>query len=234
MTGERIWRAATWSWFQCGDTQVIDTPAWAQLRTPSMPGGWRNEVAVSVVEDLDLDAIDARFPETIYKWSVTEWTRPEDTGRRLAARGFESWAFRGMAAETPDFSVPEDVEVRISSDAGAIAALLAKGWGGPRERIEPEIHWALAQGRFHYAVATVQGDTAGVGGVVIGDFAYLTGGVVLPAFRGRGVYRALVRARLDLAGGLPVGTQAREATSAPILERLGFATVFHGRIFQKT
>jgi GNAT superfamily N-acetyltransferase len=56
----------------------------------------------------------------------------------------------------------------------------------------------------------------------------LLGGVVLPRFRGRGLYRALVRARLSDARthGIALATShAREATSAPILERLGFATI---------
>jgi GNAT superfamily N-acetyltransferase len=60
------------------------------------------------------------------------------------------------------------------------------------------------------------------------DAAYLIGGVVLPELRGRGVYRALVRARLEaVRGRLSLATtHAREATSAPILERLGFRTAF--------
>jgi GNAT superfamily N-acetyltransferase len=58
--------------------------------------------------------------------------------------------------------------------------------------------------------------------------AYLIGGVVLPAHRGRGLYRDLVHARLAhaRARGLMLATShARESTSAPILERLGFETV---------
>jgi GNAT superfamily N-acetyltransferase len=58
--------------------------------------------------------------------------------------------------------------------------------------------------------------------------AYLLGGFVLPRFRGRGLYRALIQARLAdaCARGIALATShAREATSAPILERLGFATI---------
>jgi GNAT superfamily N-acetyltransferase len=52
----------------------------------------------------------------------------------------------------------------------------------------------------------------------------LAGGVTLPEHRGRGAYRALVRARWDAAqrvGATPLVTQAQDA-SRPILERLGF------------
>jgi hypothetical protein len=48
------------------------------------------------------------------------------------------------------------------------------------------------------------------------------GGSVARWAQGRGAYRALVRARWEAAGGLPLVTQARPETSQPILERLGF------------
>ena len=57
---------------------------------------------------------------------------------------------------------------------------------------------------------------------------YLAGGATLPAARGRGCYRALVRARWDEAVrlGLPgLAVQSQYGSSAPILRRLGFAEV---------
>jgi hypothetical protein len=52
----------------------------------------------------------------------------------------------------------------------------------------------------------------------------LAGGVTLPQARGRGAYRALVRARWDVAKALrsPALVTQAQATSRPILERLGF------------
>jgi GNAT superfamily N-acetyltransferase len=58
--------------------------------------------------------------------------------------------------------------------------------------------------------------------------AHLLGGVVLPQHRGSGLYRALVAARLGHARARGISlatTHARESSSAPILERLGFATI---------
>jgi GNAT superfamily N-acetyltransferase len=52
----------------------------------------------------------------------------------------------------------------------------------------------------------------------------MVGGAVLPAARGRGVYRALVRARWEDAAPRPLCTHAGKM-SRPILERLGFETV---------
>jgi GNAT superfamily N-acetyltransferase len=66
------------------------------------------------------------------------------------------------------------------------------------------------------------------------EYAYLFGAQVFPAFRGRGIYRALVAARLGFLAARGVSlavTQARAATSAPLLERFGFETVFHSRCY---
>jgi predicted N-acetyltransferase YhbS len=54
---------------------------------------------------------------------------------------------------------------------------------------------------------------------------WLAGGATLPSFRGRGIYRALVRARWDDAvrlGADALVVIANVDTSYPILERLGF------------
>jgi len=63
------------------------------------------------------------------------------------------------------------------------------------------------------------------------------GGVVLPAYRGRGLYRALVAARLGhaLARGLELATsQAQAATSAPLLEHFGFRAVCELALYANT
>ena len=57
---------------------------------------------------------------------------------------------------------------------------------------------------------------------------FLAGGATLPEARGRGCYRALVRARWDEAvrlGTPGLAVQAQHSTSAPILRKLGFAEV---------
>jgi GNAT superfamily N-acetyltransferase len=77
---------------------------------------------------------------------------------------------------------------------------------------------AWSQGR---PVAFAMADRAAAG-------LYLSGGSTLPEARGRGCYRALVRARWDEAArlGTPgLAVQAQYGTSAPILRRLGFAEV---------
>ena len=55
----------------------------------------------------------------------------------------------------------------------------------------------------------------------------LNAGSTLPEWRGRGAYRALVRARYDdaVAAGTPVLVTQAGALSRPILERMGFRAV---------
>ena len=97
---------------------------------------------------------------------------------------------------------------------------------------------AIPDGRAPLFLARAGGVPAGVAGVaLLPRSAYLMGAVVLRAFRGRGIYRALIAARLAAAAarGIPIATtQAREDTSAPRLERLGFETVCRYPVFLST
>lgn len=75
----------------------------------------------------------------------------------------------------------------------------------------------------------VDGQPAGVGGLrIVDDVAYLVGGAIRPAFRGRGLFRLLTQERLALARRARCDTAvvaALECTSAPIFRRLGFVDV---------
>jgi predicted N-acetyltransferase YhbS len=73
--------------------------------------------------------------------------------------------------------------------------------------------------------AEIDGRIAGIGRAVDFDAGVaLMGGAVLPELRGRGAYRALVRARWDhaVARGTPLLVVQAGAMSAPVLGRLGF------------
>jgi predicted N-acetyltransferase YhbS len=77
-------------------------------------------------------------------------------------------------------------------------------------------------------VAEIDGAVAGYGVMRRTDQGpwLLAGGVTMPHARGRGAYRALVRARWDAAQamGAPALVTQAQAASRPILERLGFRT----------
>jgi GNAT superfamily N-acetyltransferase len=96
----------------------------------------------------------------------------------------------------------------------------------------------LAAGNRHWLLATVDGEPAGAGGMTLFPprGATINGGSVRPKFRGQGVYRALVAARLDIArrsgvDGLCVWGGDK---SGPILARLGFEKVGWRRFYVDT
>jgi GNAT superfamily N-acetyltransferase len=63
------------------------------------------------------------------------------------------------------------------------------------------------------------------------------GTAVIPEFRGRGVYRALVHARMTDAkarGARLALVHAREKTSSPILQRLGFTVYGQQKVWSIT
>ena len=79
-------------------------------------------------------------------------------------------------------------------------------------------------------VAYVDGEPVSGGRVDFEDgveFAGLYGGITLPEFRGRGLYRATVARRAELARERGYRWLYSDAlpTSRPILERLGFVAI---------
>jgi len=69
-----------------------------------------------------------------------------------------------------------------------------------------------------------------------GNFAYLGGGATVAPFRGRGIYRALIDARLRLAAAANIGHVAVEANAASsaVLQRLGFQVLTTLQIFARS
>lgn len=95
---------------------------------------------------------------------------------------------------------------------------------------------SLALGSRHVILATIDGEPAGNASVTMFPprGATLNGGGVRPKFRGRGVYRAMLAARLEMARAAGVAGVSvwGGAMSAPILERLGFETVGWRRFYR--
>lgn len=230
------------------DSRLIERPGWHELVTPSAPGTMMNEVMSSQVDEADaervIDEVIARrrAEGRGVKWCVGPWTRPADMGERLARRGFTGWDVRGMGrgAAAPLPLAPGPVTVREVGDADLdlFVATATRGWGLPAEQVPHEaraLRAALAaRPRVGHLFAAFVGDACvGTAALVLRDrYAYLLASQVLEAARGQGAYRALVATRLAFlhARGVTFAvTQAREATSAPILERLGFETLFRSR-----
>lgn len=227
------------------DTRVVERPGWYQIITPSAVG-YLNEVYVSKLAPEDVDAaIDEVVAEHAsrpggapVKWCVGHWTEPKDFRERLLERGFEPTAVRAMSCSTDlQLEVPSGVtasEVTLE-DLDELVAFEVRGWGIPGDQLATEraMHaraLTASPRTAHFFAARVDGAiVASCGTFLRGDFGYLVGGLVATEARGRGIYRALVEARLAFlrARGITLAiTHARDATSAPMLEHLGFGTVY--------
>jgi len=134
----------------------------------------------------------------------------------------------GIATDAPISSsmVVRRIEAR---DVDAYVETSAAAWGIAPDAVQRE---AFLRGLDRELVMFLAGDL-GAGAILLReDYGYLVGTAVKESARGRGVYRALVAARLAFLRDRGIAyavTQARESTSAPILEHLGFETLFRGR-----
>ncbi len=93
----------------------------------------------------------------------------------------------------------------------------------------------LAAGNRRLLLATMDGEPAGSAGLTLFPpaAAILNGGAVRPKFRGRGIYRALVAARMEIArtAGVDGLCVWGGHMSAPILTKLGFEKVGWRRFY---
>lgn len=221
------------------DLIEIARPGWLQIITPSITNGSYNEVIHAAITGPDVDAVidraieDYRSRGLRFRWNLSPGHAPDDLGERLLARGFTPSFGRAMARSSAAPPPPDDVELE-RVDAATIAefsSVMSAGWDLDPAAVAAIDRVALLGPdcpRIGY-LARVDGAPAGVASLMMHRrSAFLQAAVVLPAFRGRGIYRALVAARLRDArdaGRTLATSHARETTSAPILERLGFATV---------
>jgi len=221
------------------DMRVIERPGWFQLVTPSFREGGFNEVHATL-DEADADRVIA---ETIaeyaalgikFRWTVGPHSAPADLAARLARAGLRRTDALGMVLPVPcEIEVPPPragVEVvRVdASNVDDFNLVESAGWGRDPAPFRVANEVMLASPAQHMYLALVDGEPAATAkGVQFERSMYLMGGVVRDSFRGRGVYRALVEARVVDASrlGLEVVTaHALVDTSAPMLAHLGFTT----------
>jgi GNAT superfamily N-acetyltransferase len=234
-----------WAFLPRPDTHVIQREGWLQLVTPSFKQGGLNGVVFSAVEPEEAErAIDEALAlyarhGILFRWTLGPGSRPADLADRLARRGLRSHPVRGMYRETSGEGPAagahvEEVDERTVTD---FSRVMARGWQMDPAPLEAYNRALLADGSRRHRLFLARQDGAPAAAAGLTAFArsiYLVGAVVLPAFRGRGLYRALILARLQWAAerGLRLATtQAREESSAPILEALGFRTLCRFPVF---
>jgi GNAT superfamily N-acetyltransferase len=211
--------------------------------------GTGDEPAWNVVQRLrlsadDIDAVRAQVHEllrergrTACSWEIGSSATPPDLVRRLKARGLvadDDPHILAMVLQAAPAAVPgiEAGPVRDFAEFLAAARLAWTSFGMERgvdedaERLRYEAQIGLGHGRTF--VARLDGEIVGSGtSTYVEGAVTLNGGAVLPQARGRGAYRALVRARWEdaVARGTPTLVTQAGRMSAPILERLGFRRV---------
>ncbi len=172
-----------------------------------------------------------------FEWKLYGHDRPADLGSRLAAAGFRAEPEEALlAGETARIAVdaepPSGIRlVRVIDPAGVelVVDVHEKAFGTDGTRLRHRLRARLADDPGTVvAVVALAGDepvSAARMELVPGTpFAGLWGGGTVEAWRGRGVYRALVahRARVAAARGHPYLQVDASPLSRPILERLGF------------
>jgi hypothetical protein len=193
----------------------------------------------------DVRRLAAEHGMTRAAWFVPEAADPEGLAAALLPMGMvphdeppHEPRFAAMVLLEEPKPGPPDVEARLAATFAEYQAGLRVGHEAfemsSEDRAAMEAHeretWGFEQnwGVFRTFVAVVGGEVVGKGAAIHGaNAAWLVGGSTRADMRGRGVYRALVRARWDAA--VAHDTHALTVTagrmSRPILERLGFVTV---------
>jgi GNAT superfamily N-acetyltransferase len=170
-------------------------------------------------------------------WEIGSTGRPTDLAELLLARGME-WAEHdshqaGMVLDREPEPGPPDVAVRVADTledyiVSEAIAHLAFGGAVPSDEHVAALFERRNPDVSRRYIASIDGvDVGTAAATFVPDGVVLNAGSTLPDHRGRGAYRALVRARWDdaAAAGTPVlVTQAGEM-SRPILERLGFRQI---------
>jgi GNAT superfamily N-acetyltransferase len=210
-------------------------------------GGFVGYRDLAGIDGAELDALIARQVEVFaergerFEWKLHSHDLPADLPERLRAAGFvpeevETVVIAPVDAIAGEPLLPDDVSLREvveRADFDRITAMEEAVWGD-------DSHGWLAESLEREQVA----DPSAISIVVVEagtevvcaawvrfeggtEFATLWGGGTLPAWRGRGIYKATVAYRANLArerGHRFVQVDA-SADSRPILERLGFVAV---------
>jgi GNAT superfamily N-acetyltransferase len=175
-----------------------------------------------------------------FEWKLHGHDQPADLADRLRAAGFVADPEETVLVAPVDrvataVGQPRGVTVREAADEADFAAITRmeeRVWG-------EELSWmgamlserrAASPESFVVVLAEAGGEVvcaAWVRWAARSPFATLHGGATLPAWRRRGIYRALVawRATRAAASGRPYLRVDASADSRPILERLGFVPI---------
>ncbi len=230
---------------RAGLGRIIEEGTWTLLHTPDARSEFRNRVlrASLAPDEVDrhIDAALERFGDLPFRWHVGPSCSPPDLGERLLARGFVfAETLDGLIAESRtlmEAPAPDLVVEEVLGEGPTMEEWLETtrdAWDMTEEatarfRTEMQVEFARENTETLYFLVRMDGRAVGTSGVtVVGDTGHLSGSCVLPEFRGRGAYRAMLktRARVMVSDHIErITVMARASTSSPILQRLSFEKV---------
>ena len=209
-------------------------------------GGFIGYRDLDELSDDDVDALIERqvayFRERSesFEWKLHGHDRPADLPTRLRRAGFvpeepETVVIAPVDAPASNAEPPAGVRlrtVRARAELARIAALEHAVWGTDHSWLVDDLERELAADPDGLVIVVAQDGEDVVSAAWIRfpagtEFGTLWGGATLPEWRRRGIYRALVAYRAQLAARRGVRYLEVDASddSRPILERLGFVPV---------
>ena len=177
---------------------------------------------------------------TAVEWKYYDYDEPADLPERLVAAGFEPEDEELMlvaetAAISQEIILPDGVRLVPVTDERGLAAMTAVhdlAFDDPSPELAERLAEQLRKAPDSLAmVVAMAGDepvsAARIEFVPGTDFAGMWGGGTVPAWRSKGIFRALVAYRAGLAAARGYRYLQVDAlpTSRPILQRLGLAAI---------
>ncbi|MEU7042016.1 GNAT family N-acetyltransferase [Streptomyces varsoviensis] len=176
--------------------------------------------------------------EREFEWKHYAHDRPGDLGERLSAAGLtpeppESLMVAEVRELSTDAALPDGIELRAVTDEAGVdlmADVHERVFGTDATRLRRAVMDRLAEDPDTIAALVAMDGDEPVCSARIEfnpgtQFAGLWGGGTLPRWRGKGIYRALIARRAQIAAARGYRYLQVDASddSAPILRRLGFA-----------
>jgi GNAT superfamily N-acetyltransferase len=206
------------------------------------------DVDSAVIEAAEL--VRAEGKDRLIWWvdPAYEWLGPELEARGLLNEetpGFEAVENAMALVEAPLGSTPggitvDLVESMVDLEASDRVAVEAFSMGPEaseemdRSRVKRYAEYTAAGSPARQFIASLNGQVVGTAAAALGKHGVnLFAAGVLPDARGRGVYRALIRARWDLAvdRGTPALTVQAGQMSRPVLESVGFTFIASAKTY---
>ncbi len=223
-----------------GLTTDLGVPG-VQGRVTALSHPLANLVGMARLDDETADATILRVTQRYarenlaFGWVVGPGTTPLDLKRRLQRNGMDTIAhLAGMALTDLGIPIAANPAVRIREitphEAAAESDMMGRAYGMPTDVVELFAR-LLGSGRLQSRgyFASLAGDAPVAWSYLVylpsSPIVLLGGAATLPEARGKGIYSALVKRRLDDAradGREAAVIQADRDTSAPICAKLGF------------